>query len=81
MPLFTAYGREVLAAADGKPLLVDLASLQEVAAGRSLRLALRPLIDGFSGSSQLADPDPNVRKAAATKMGNVGDRCCSAHSV
>ena len=51
-----------------------LASLQEVAAGRSLRLALRPLIDAFSGSSQLADPDPNVRKAAATKMGNAGDR-------
>ena len=74
VPLFSAYGREALAAADGKPLLVDLASLQEVAAGRSLRLALRPLIDGFSGSSQLADPDPNVRKAAATKMGNVGDR-------
>jgi len=74
VPLYSAYGREPLAAADGKPLLVDLASLQEVAAGRSLRLALRPLIDAFSGSSQLADPDPNVRKAAATKMGNAGDR-------
>ena len=74
VPLFSAYGREPLTAADGKPLLVDVASLQEVAAGRSLRLALRPIIDAFSGSSQLADPDPNVRKAAATKMGNAGDR-------
>ena len=74
VPLFGAYGREPLTSADGKPLLVDVASLQEVAAGRSLRLALRPIIDGFSGSSLLANPDPNVRKAAATKMGNAGDR-------
>ena len=74
VPLFSAYGREALTGADGQPLLVDVASLQEVAAGRSLRLALRPIIDGFSGSRLLADPDTNVRKAAATKMGNSGDR-------
>jgi hypothetical protein len=67
--LFSAYGREPLAAADGKPLLVDLASLQEVAAGRSLRLALRPLIDAFSGSSQLADPDPNVAQGGGHEDG------------
>ena len=46
VPLFSAYGREALTGADGKPLLVDVASLQEVPAGRSLRLALRPIIDG-----------------------------------
>jgi urea transport system permease protein len=73
VPLFSAYGREPMTAPDGKPLMADLATLQDVAAGRSLRLALRPLIDAFSGSSQLADADPNVRKAAAIKMGNSGD--------
>jgi urea transport system permease protein len=73
VPLSTAYGREPLKAADGKPLLVELSTLQEVSAGRSLRLALRPLIDAFSGQSDLRDPDAAVRKGAATKMGNVGD--------
>ncbi len=73
VPLFSAYGREPLTRPDGKPLLVDISTLQEVSAGRSLRLALRPLIDAFSGHTQLADPDPNVRKGAAIKMGNVGD--------
>src|SRR5688572_6216647 len=64
VPLFAAYGREPLAGSDGKPLLVDLSTLEEVSAGRSLRLALRPLIDAFSGQSDLANPDPNVRKGA-----------------
>ena len=73
VPLFSAYGREPLTAADGKPLLVDLSSLQEVSAGRSLRLAIRPLIDAFSGQSDLANPDPAVRRAAATKIGFAGD--------
>ncbi len=73
VPLFSAYGREPLTGADGKPLLVDLSSLQEVSAGRSLRLAIRPLIDAFSGQSDLANPDPAVRRAAATKMGFAGD--------
>jgi len=73
VPLFSAYGREPLRAADGKPLLVDLSSLQEVSAGRSLRLAIRPLIDAFSGQSDLANPDPAVRRAAATKIGFAGD--------
>ncbi len=73
VPLFGAYGREAIAGPDGKPLLVELSALAEVPAGRSLRLALRPLIDSFSGQTQLADPDPAVRRAAATKMGNAGD--------
>jgi len=73
VPLFSAYGRELLTGPDGKPLLVDLSTLADVPAGRSLRLALRPLIDAFSGQSQLADPDFNVRKAAAGKMGHGGD--------
>ncbi len=73
VPVFSAYGREPLAGPGGKPLLVELSSLQEVSAGRSLRLALRPLIDAFSGQSDLINPDPAVRRAAATKMGNAGD--------
>ena len=73
VPLYGAYGKEPLSGGDGKPLLVDVATLEEVSAGRSLRLALRPLIDAFAGNTQLADPDWTVRKAAATKMGNSGD--------
>ena len=73
VPLFSAYAREPLAGPDGKPLLVDIGTLEEVSTGRSLRLAIRPLIDAFSGHAQLADPDWTVRKAAATKMGNSGD--------
>ena len=73
VPLFSAYGREAIAGPDGKPLLVELSSLEEVPAGRSLRLALRPLIDAFSGQNDLANPDPAVRKGAAVKMGHTGD--------
>ena len=73
VPLFGAYGREPLGGPDGRPLLVDLATLEEVSAGRSLRLALRPLIDAFSGQNDLSNPDPNVRKGAAIKMGHAGD--------
>ena len=73
VPLFSAYGRVALTAADGKPLLVELSKLEEVSAGRSLRLALRPLIDAFSGQNDLLNPDPGTRRGAATKMGNGGD--------
>ena len=73
VPIFTAYGREPLKSADGKPLLADLSTLQDVPTGRSLRLVLRPLIDAFSGTTQLSDADWTVRQAAAVKMGNSGD--------
>jgi urea transport system permease protein len=72
VPLFSAYGREPLVGADGKPLLVELSTLQEVPAGRRLRLALRPLIDAFAGQNDLIDPDPATRRGAANKMGNTG---------
>ena len=58
VPLFTAYGRAPITGSDGKPLLVELSTLQAVSAGRSLRLTLRPLIDAFSGQNELANPDP-----------------------
>ena len=73
VPLFRAYGREALTGADGKPLLADLTTLEEVSTGRRLRIAIRPLIDAFSGQSDLANPDPATRRAAATKMGYTGD--------
>ena len=73
VPLFSAYGREPLVGPGGKPLLIELSKLEEVSTGRSLRLVLRPLIDAFSGQTQLADPDWTVRQAAAVKMGNGGD--------
>ena len=73
VPVFSAYGREPIVGPAGKPLLVELSKLEEVSAGRSLRLAIRPLIDAFSGHSQLADADWTVRRSAATKMGNAGD--------
>ena len=73
VPLFSAYGREPIQGPDGKQVLADLTKLEEVSTGRSLRLVLRPLIDAFSGPTQLADPDWTVRQAAAVKMGNNGD--------
>jgi urea transport system permease protein len=73
VPLFSAYGREAIAGPDGKPLLVDLDTLEEVSTGRSLRIAIRPLIDAFSGQDDLVSPDPATRRAAATKMGFTGD--------
>ena len=73
VPLFSAYGREPVVGPGGTPLLVELSKLLEVSTGRSLRLAIRPLIDAFSGQSQLTDADWTVRRSAATKMGNAGD--------
>ena len=73
VPLFRAYGREPIVGADGKPVLADLTTLGEVPTGRSLRIAIRPLIDAFSGQSDLVAPDPATRRAAATKMGYTGD--------
>ena len=73
VPLFTAYGREPIVGPDGKPLLAELSTLEEVSTGRRLRVAIRPLMDAFSGQSDLANPDPATRRAAATKMGYTGD--------
>ncbi|MCI0546037.1 MAG: urea ABC transporter permease subunit UrtB [Candidatus Rokubacteria bacterium] len=72
VPLHAPYGREAITGPDGTPLLVDLATLEEVPVGRSLRRVLRPLIDAFTGQSELADPDPATRIGAAIKMGQAG---------
>ena len=73
VPLFSAYGREPITGADGKPVVADLTTLEEVSTGRSLRIAIRPLIDAFSGQNDLVSPDSATRRAAATKMGYTGD--------
>jgi urea transport system permease protein len=71
--LFRAYGREPIAAADGKPMMAELAALAEVPSTRNLRVALRPLIDGFTAHRQLSSLDPAARRGAAHKMANTGD--------
>jgi len=59
----SAYEREALGT-------VPLADLKEVPADRRLRLAIKPFLDADETQAQLADPDPNVRRGAAVKLGN-----------
>jgi urea transport system permease protein len=65
---------EIHAATDGAPLgAVPVASLTEVAADRRLRIAIKPFLDAGEVQTQLADPDPNVRRGAALKLGRQAD--------
>jgi urea transport system permease protein len=65
---------EIRAAADGAPLgTVPMASLTEIAADRRLRIAIKPFLDAGEVQTQLADPDPNVRRGAALKLGRLAD--------
>jgi urea transport system permease protein len=65
---------EIRAAAADAPLgAVPLASLTEVAADRRLRIAIKPFLDAGEVQTQLADPDPNVRRGAALKLGRLAD--------
>ncbi|HEU4368300.1 MAG TPA: urea ABC transporter permease subunit UrtB [Methylomirabilota bacterium] len=62
---------EIRAAHDGAPLgTVPLADLVEVAADRRLRVAIKAFLDADETRGQLANPDPDVRKGAAVKLGN-----------
>jgi urea transport system permease protein len=47
-----------------------VASLREVAADRRLRIVVKPFLDADELKTQLADPDPHVRRGAAVKLGN-----------
>jgi urea transport system permease protein len=49
------------------------AQLEPVSADRGLRRLIKPFIDALSNSLALADPDPAVRRSAATRMGGRGD--------
>jgi len=59
----SAYEREPLGT-------VPLTDLKEVPADRRLRLTIKPFLDADETQAQLADPDPNVRRGAAVKLGN-----------
>lgn len=62
---------EITAAEDGAPLgTVAVADLVEIAADRRLRIAIKPFLDADETRGQLADPDANVRRGAAVKLGN-----------
>jgi urea transport system permease protein len=50
-----------------------LASLREVAADRRLRIVIKPFLDADETKTQLADPDPAVRRGAAVKLGNQAE--------
>ena len=50
-----------------------VASLKEVAADRRLRVVIKPFLDADETRTQLADPDPGVRRGAAVKLGNQAD--------
>jgi urea transport system permease protein len=65
---------EIKTAYDGAPLgAVPLADLIEVAADRRLRIAIKPFLDADETRGQFADPDPNVRRGAAIKLGNQAE--------
>jgi urea transport system permease protein len=50
-----------------------VASLKDVAADRRLRVVIKPFLDADETKTQLADPDPNVRRSTAVKLGNQAD--------
>jgi urea transport system permease protein len=65
---------EIVDAYDRKPLAtVPMTELTEVSADRRLRIAMKPFLDADETKGQLADPDPNVRRGAAIKLGNQAD--------
>ena len=65
---------EIKGAYDGAPLgTVALADLIEVSADRRLRIAIKPFLDADETRGQFADPDPDVRRGAAIKLGNQAD--------
>jgi urea transport system permease protein len=59
---------------DGAPRgSAPVASLREVAADRRLRVAIKPFLEAEETRAQLADPDPDVRRGAAIKLGHQAD--------
>ncbi len=62
---------EILSAYDRAALgTVPLADLTEVSADRRLRIAIKPFLDAGETQSQFANPDPEVRRGAAIKLGH-----------
>ncbi len=73
IPLFTAYGKTPLLNPKGEPVFAPADQLGEVRAGRLIRRAIRPYISSLRSSAQLISADPNLRRAAATRMARLGD--------
>ncbi len=67
MALSSAYGSEPL------NVQAPAAELTEIPVDRALRLVIKPFIDALSNRGELYDPDPAVRRAAATKLGQQGN--------
>ena len=74
VPLFSIHGKKPLTSADGKPLFVPDGKLNKIRAGRRIRRAVKPYLNQLQSSAQLHSADPNVRRAAATRMARVGDK-------
>jgi urea transport system permease protein len=65
---------DIASAYDRGPLgTVPLAELKEVPADRRLRLVIKPFLDADETRTQLADPDPAVRRGTAVKLGNQAE--------
>src|SRR5438128_3682704 len=65
---------EIFAVYDRAPLgTTPLADLAEVGADRRLRLAIKPFLDADETRGQLRNPDPEVRRGAAVKLGNQAE--------
>ena len=74
VPLFSIHGKKRLTSPEGKPLFVPDGKLNKIRAGRRIRRAIKPYLNQLQSSAQLYSADPNVRRAAATRMARVGDK-------
>ncbi len=72
VPLFSIRGRKRLLSPEGRPLFVPGGQLDEIRAGRRIRRAIKPHLNRLQSAAQLRSDDPNVRRAAATRMARVG---------
>jgi urea transport system permease protein len=72
-PLYEAYGKRPLLNSKGEPIYAPAGQLDEIRAGRRIRRAIRPYIRRLKSFAQLLSPDPNIRRAAATRIARLGD--------
>ena len=74
-PIFNSYGKTAIPNPESteKNLFVPESSLTEIRANRRLRRAIRPFIVILQSTSQLYSKDPNIRRAASTRIARLGD--------
>ena len=73
IPLFAPYGRVNILKQDGTQLYIGLDHLEEVRVNRRLRRVVKQQIDSLRNRMNLANPNANVRRAAAMDLGLRGD--------